>query len=800
MRSQLPVLGLGALLATAAHAQQPATDSPSDAESSEIIVTGTRVQDRTRLDTVSPVDVLTSTELANQGTTELAEALSTLAPSVNFPRPAVTDGTDHIRPITLRGLSPDQTLVLVNSKRRHQSALVNVNGSVGRGSAAVDLNAIPMAAIERVEVLRDGASAQYGSDAIAGVVNIRLREARSGGAASVTYGQYDTEVETARTRYDKSDGGTATASTWAGFGIGQAGFLTLSAEYRDRDPTSRGDLDPRLGTQTPPEPLRVNSRYGDAEVQDITVYANAGLPLEMGWDLYGWAGFQKREGDAAATPRIRSNPNNDINLYPTGFLPIITSDIKDIAAGFGIKGELLGWDADTSIVYGRNDFDYGVEETLNGSLVPNSPTSFDAGGLAYDQLVFNFGLVRGFEWGLAGPANLAIGVEARRETYEITAGEPNSYITASPRPAGSAGGAQGFPGFQPSNEVDEDRTAVGVYAEVEVPVTERFLGSVAVRAEDYSDFGSNVTGKISGRFDFTNEFAVRGTVARGFRAPGLQQEFFTATSTIFVGGVATETGAFPATSEVARALGAQDLEAEESMNYSLGFVLRLGGLEATVDAYRIDIDDRIILSENLSGPSVTPIIAPFGVAAARFFMNGVDTRTEGVDVVLRQAFVIGDANKLSVTASANFNDTEVTRLPTSNLIAVPLFDLANRIILEQTAPDNKFALALDWLQPVGFGELSVGLKATRYGKMTDPGTFADGRDEFELDAKTLLDFDVGAKFGEHLSATLGVDNVLDEYPDATPAAFNTNGLLGFSRYSPFGFNGRFLYARLGYNW
>jgi len=251
---------------------QAATPAP-DENVDEVVVTGTRVATRTRYESLAPVDVLPAATLEKQGTTELAEALSTVAPSLDFPRPSITDGTDHIRPATLRGLAPDQTLVLVNGKRRHQSALVNVNGSIGRGSAAVDLNAIPMAAIESVEVLRDGASAQYGSDAIAGVINLRLRDAREGGDASLTYGQYDTEVETERGSRHADDGATMTASGWVGLPLGAEGFLTLSAEYRDRDPTSRGDFDNRV----PGSP--VTSRYGDAEVRDITGYVNAGVPL-----------------------------------------------------------------------------------------------------------------------------------------------------------------------------------------------------------------------------------------------------------------------------------------------------------------------------------------------------------------------------------------------------------------------------------------------------------------------------------------------------------------------------------------
>jgi iron complex outermembrane receptor protein len=791
------------ILSVAVHAQQ----TEADEGPREIVVTGTRVQDRSRLDTLAPVDVFTSESLTTQGTTELAESLATIAPSVNFPRPAVTDGTDHIRPATLRGLAPDQTLVLVNSKRRHTSALVNVNSSVGRGSAAVDLNAIPLAAIDRVEVLRDGASAQYGSDAIAGVLNIRLREARQGGGASVTFGEYDTDFRTARSdERSASDGTTVTASAWAGFPLGDEGFLTLSGEYRDRDPTSRGDLDPRLATQNPPEPLRVNSRYGDPEMEDLTFYVNAGVPLNETWEVYGWAGYQDRDGSAAATPRIRDNPNNDPALYPEGFLPLITSDVEDITVGWGVRGTWGEWDTDVSLVYGRNELQYGVENSLNGTLVPNSPTSFDSGGLEYDQLVFNFGLVRGFDVGLAGPANLAVGLEARRETFAINAGEPASYIQGPRTGAGITPGAQGFPGFKPENELDEDRTAVGIYADLETQITDRFLGSVAVRAEDYSDFGSAVTGKLSARYDFTETFALRGTVSTGFRAPSLQQQFFTSTATNFFAGQPFEVGTFPATSPVAQALGARELDAEESVNYSLGAVFRLGALEATVDAYRIDIDDRIVLSENLGGRAdISAILEPFNVGFARFFINGVDTETQGVDVVVRYRFELGGSNLLDVAAAANFNDTDVTSVPSTDVLSVldpppVLFGRVNTLIFEEATPDSKLSLNIDWRRAVTFGQVGATLRTTRYGEVVDPGTAIDGSQSFEMSDKTLVDLELHARVGENFRATIGADNLFDQYPDQVPAQFNTNGLTGFSRFSPFGFNGRFIYARLGWDW
>jgi iron complex outermembrane receptor protein len=815
---------LGTLVSPALLAQDAEPEAP-DENIDEVVVTGTRVAERTRLETLAPVDVLSADSLATQASTELAEALSNAAPSLNFPRPSITDGTDHIRPATLRGLAPDQTLVLVNSKRRHQTALVNVNGSIGRGSSAVDLNAIPLAAIESVEVLRDGAAAQYGSDAIAGVINLRLRDAREGGNASITYGEYNTDVETERGQRKETDGTTMTASGWLGLPLGETGFLTLSGEFRDRDPTSRGDFDSRV----PGSP--VTSRYGDANVQDITAYVNAGVPLENDWEIYGWAGYQQREGDSAAFPRIFNDARNVPAIYPNGFLPLITTDIDDLALGWGVRGELGSWSADISLVYGSNEIAYGVENSLNTSFGAASQTDFDAGGMTYDQIVLNAGIVRGFDWGLAAPVNVALGIEARQESYSIEAGEPASYL-AGPV-VGAPAGAQGFPGFKPENELDEDREAYGAYADIEAQVTDQFLASVAVRAEDYSDFGNTVNGKLAARYDFTDSFALRGAASTGFRAPGLQQAFFTSTATNFINGLPFEVGTFPATSPTAVVLGAQPLDAEKSRNYSLGTVFRFGNFEATLDAYRIDIRDRIVLSENLNTPQVAALISPFGASVARFFINGVDTQTEGIDLVARYRLRTDSAGRFEFVAAGNWNDTTVEDLPSLNVIdnicvgqpapCTPpvLFGRINTLTFEEGTPDSKVSLSVDWSIPVGASSLGVNLKGTQYGQVVEPGApttaeinagLADARD-IEIEGDTLVDLAFTARFlDDKLGFTLGADNLLDQYPDRVPnnrvlpnppggvVNLNATNALGYSRYSPYGFNGRYVYARFGYNW
>jgi iron complex outermembrane receptor protein len=812
-----------ALLAAVAQAQ----DAPADAEDTdiEVVVTGTRVPDRSALDTAVPVDIVSSDALQNLGVTELNQALSVALPSFNFPRPGLADGTDTIRPATLRGLAPDQTLVLVNSKRRHTASLVNINGTIGRGSAAVDLNTIPNAIVRSVEVLRDGASAQYGSDAIAGVINVRLRQDRDGGSFGLSYGvresSYDAPVLIgaappgatwalpANISRDVSDGETLTASAWKGLTLGDSGFLTVAAEYKDQERTERDGYDfrqqyPLVGGAFDPREQtidRFNAWYGEPELQQLTLFANAGAELASGARLYGWASFQDRDAESAGFFRRALDDRNVIQIYPDGFLPIIAPEVTDYSAAFGVTWKLGEWDLDSSLVYGFNEMEFTIENTLNRSLGPASKTVFDAGGFDYDQLVLNVSGVRPVDvGGLASPLNVAIGLEARRESYSITAGEPDSYrnggVLLNGQPTQS--GAQVFPGFRPSNEVDEDRTAVGAYIDLEANLTERLLASAAVRAEDYSDFGSNVSGKLAARFDFTEQFALRGSLQNGFRAPSLQQQFFATTSTNFINGVPFDITTFPATDPVAVALGARPLDAEESVNFSLGAVLRIGELNLTVDAYRIDIDDRIVLSENLTQANVRAFLTAqgfIGVGGGRFFINGVDTETEGVDVVVNWPWRTGAAGNFDFTLVGNFNDTKVKRVPTTAQLAAlspapPLFDRINVLTFEEGNPSDKFTAAVNWKR----NAFSATLRAVRYGEALDPGTAANL--DFELSPATVVDLEGRYDFNDRLKIAIGADNLFDEYPDAFIPTRNQTGNTPFSNYSPLGRSGRFIYGRL----
>ena len=834
-RPQLLALTIASLFASGAALAQAAP--AADDSSATVVVTGTRVANRTALDTSAPVDIISADTLKNAGTTELNQALSIALPSLNFPRPALTDGTDTIRPATLRGMAPDQTLVLVNSKRRHASALVNLNGSIGRGSAAVDLNTIPTAIVKNIEVLRDGAAAQYGSDAIAGVINLRLRTDRSGGEGTVIYGARMTEYDlindappaggtwSGPASRKRTDGQSATVSAWKGLPLGESGFLTLAAEYKDQARTERGGYDMRQqypkinGAFDPREATinRFNAWYGDPELTQSTLFANAGNTLSGGVKLYGWTSYQKREARSAGYFRRAQDVRNIVSIYPDGFLPVIAPSVDDVSATGGVTWTMGDWDLDASLGYGKNKMQFEIQNTLNRSIGASSKTAFDAGGFSYDQTVFNLTGVRSVAMdGLASPLNVAIGTEARREGYKLFAGEPDSYryggeiavpaIAATPTTPAvpavpAAPGAQVFPGFLPANQTNSSRTAVGVFMDLEANLTEKFLASVAVRGEHYSDFGNSLAGKLAGRYDFSKQFALRGSLQNGFRAPSPQQQNFSSTSTNFVGGIPFEITTFKPTDPVAIALGAQPLKAEKSVNLSLGAVMRFNPVNVTVDAYRIKVKDRIVLSENLLSAGVRNYIASqgfIGIGGGRFFINGVAATNQGVDVVVNWPYNAGTAGKFDFTVAGNVNRTEVTKVPTTSQLAALnpapiLFDRVNVLTLEQGQPKNKVNASMGWK----LGQWGATLRATRYGELLAPGPTA--ATDARLGAKTVVDLEARYAVTPKLNLAFGADNLFDVYPETLKPLINSTGNTPVSTYTPFGYSGRFVYGRASYS-
>jgi len=833
VRSKLTFLAASAsLLALASATAAFAQDASEQVET--VVVTGSRAAPRAQLDTVAPVDVISATQIERTGTTDLAQSLSQTLPSLNFTHPAITDGTDSLRPATLRGMAPDQTLVLINSKRAHASSLVNLNGSLGYGSAAFDLNTIPAAALGTVEVLRDGASAQYGSDAIAGVLNLRLKEARSGGGLSVTGGFYDTDVNYNLTGAPQptgaklpssrhlDDGATVTVSGWKGIDLGD-GFVTITAEYKDQQHTTRAGPDPRqqyalvAGAFDPRELTinRFNNWYGEPKMQQYTVYVNAGYDLSDDVHLYAFGGYQFRDALSAANVRrpgqqTLANPaSNLLSVYPNGFLPKIGSQIEDANMAVGARGAIDAWNWDTSFTYGYNAYHFNTKDSINVSLGPTSPTSFYSGGPRYGQGVWNLDVNRPLSVFGTSDTTLALGGEVRFETYHINAGDPASfanggYIT----PTGNAGGAgaQGFPGFSPSDAVGANRNSQSFYVDVETRPIEKLDIDVAGRFENYSDFGTSVNGKIAGRYDFNDMFALRGAVSSGFRAPSLQQEYVAYTSTIFVGGNQINSTILRPSNPIAQRIGAVPLQPESSVNYSVGGVFRYENFSATLDLFSISVGNRIALSDTITAANVLALFpASAQIGGARFFTNAEDTLTQGGEFVATYKWIPdGDYGDVSITAAASHNETQLRAVRStpqlSSLTPAPVY-LGNYRVesLTQGQPKWKANLSADW-EYDWFGATAT---MNFYGPLLQPNNNNNVLGDYKIKGAALFDLEGRADIGAGFQVALGVQNMFDTYPTTPPYVLNgqnisTNGVGQYPEYSPFGFDGRYLYGRLSY--
>lgn len=844
--------------ANPAFAQQGTSAQEAEAEEATgidaIIVTGTRRTDRTVADSTVPVDVISGDELLNSGTTETNKLLNQLVPSFNFPQPSLTDGTDSLRPATLRGLAPDQVLVLVNGKRRHQSALVNLNGSVGRGSTAVDLNTIPPLAIERIEVLRDGAASQYGSDAIAGVINIQLKKG-IGGRAQATFGKYITEMEdvgqvdtvslttgladnpvityTGNDR-KRRDGDTYTFASNFGLPLGDSGYLNLTAEYKDRSPTNRSGPDIRRNYFNAGDPReatfnRYAHRYGDGVSKDLNFFVNAGFEFSESAEFYTFGSYGIRDGNGAGFYRRSADVRNRdwaastttfVPIYADGFLPLIASEIVDISAAAGLRGAMSGWDYDLSVVYGSNRLNYDIENTVNTSLGGvASARRFDAGGLRSGQTSINLDLRRDLDIGIGQSVSLAFGGEYRNENYKIVPGELQSYVNGpfSAAPFNAAGGAQVFPGFRPANATDVSRDSFAGYLELDADLSDSFTVQLAGRYEHFSDFGDTINGKAAARYEVFDGVALRGSISTGFRAPSLAQQSFATTSTNNVGGVLIEVGTFPVSSPVAIALGAQPLEPEKSLNIGGGVTFTpISGLSVTADYYNIAIKDRITLTENLQGADVLALLTTAGVtgvSSARFFINGIDTRTTGLDIVASYRVPEFGLGKFRVSVGYNLNNTKITdRRVFSGFTAQRLFARQESFRLTDGQPKNKLNLSLDW----DYDNVGMTLRTNRYGEVFLPSGFSTAANnnniainpgivpgDIFLSPKWVTDLEFRFKPVESVSIAFGANNLLDVYPDRLPFGtvdgvnygFN-NSFLPYSSQSPFGFSGRFVYGRI----
>jgi iron complex outermembrane receptor protein len=768
-----------------------------------------------------PVDILTSRQIEATGAVETMQVLQSLAPSFNFPRPTVSDGTDSIRPATLRGLGPDHVLVLINGKRRHQTALVHINNTVGRGATGVDLNAIPVSAIERIEILRDGAAAQYGSDAIAGVINIVLKAGASPLTVSARGGfNKGRFTEVRGVKQDFSDGGTYDGSASYGAAVGR-GAVNVSAEFRRRDGTNRAGFDMRdqirAGDALANPVLQPNTHWGDSEENDVLTFGNFQTPIDKGETsfLYVFGGWSHRRGVHGGNYRRGLDTTNWPQIYPLGFLPLIEPTVVDAAGTVGVHGTRSKWYWDLSAGYGHNRLDYDITHSLNVSLGPTIPPNhaeFYSGALASNQFVSTLDLSREFEVGLAGPLNVALGAELRNENYKIFAGEPDSYRDGGARNQGGGPGtpgAQVFPGFRPSNEVDTSRRNVAGYVDLEGNVARRVRLGLAGRAEHYSDFGGTIDGKATARIELSRRAVLRGAASTGFRAPSLAQSFFSTVSTNFtlVGGtfVPLEIVTAPVGSDLARILGSQPLKPEESVNLSGGIVLNpVDPLELTVDFYRVRIDDRVALSGNFTGGNLAALLAPFGAGSARYFTNAIDTRTTGVDVLGSYRLDLQKRGTLRLQGAYNHTTTKLLRIsPTPTALATFLQRSQFEAILFNNTEERRFTcgqpkdnlrLTADWTRG-SFNGLVRGSLYGEYCSIEDlPAPDAAAQ---VFGAKWVADLELAYTMRK-MTLGAGVQNAFNALPDRQVSGTAFNNIRTFPRNAPFGFNGRFLYARASY--
>jgi iron complex outermembrane receptor protein len=828
------------------------------------VVVGSRARHTAADELAVPVDVFPADLIKQQGTTETSQILQQLTPSVNFPHQSVTDAGDIVRPFTLRGLSPDQTLVLVNGWRQHQTALVNnFTYGMGAGSSGVDLNTIPQSAIDRIEVLRDGASAQYGSDAIAGVVNFVMKEGQFTPFVNFDAGRYIP-------RYYPADGTTVDANGGWGIGLGR-GSLALFGEFLDRQPTNRAYADrfEDAGTGVPdsidsrgqvvikrnpvPQP---SSHWGDGLEKDILTMANFRMPLNAAGtsELYTFGGYSFRRGTGNGYRRCAVDCASFITgrawpeIYPLGYLPEFHPDVTDYSVTGGFRGATHGWSVDLGASFGHNDFKYNLRNTSNVSLgpcldpaapcAPAAPgiankTSFYAGRLLREEFITQVNVTKSLNVGLQAPANLALGAAFRRERYQIDSGETASWINGghfSPDSAGpdgiwgtadddsvTLGGSQVFPGFAPSDTSDNHRTNVGAYADLETQLTPEFLADVAGRFEHYSDFGSRMTGKLALRYQPSKRLTLRGAASTGFRAPGISQEYFSKVVTNVIAGQAVQVGIFPVYTHAARVLGAKPLRDETSVSLSGGVAYSpTSQVTLTADYFYIKINHRIMLSGTFQQDSTLAILADSGVTGPggttigglQYFTNGLDTRTQGVDVTANLVMPQVGGGTLNWTAAVNWTKNEITRVDSLPPIfagtgETGLIDTVTWIGITQERPDWRGTLTGQY----SLSRFHALARASYYGKFSSaqPGFCSLCREGYG--AKTLVDAEVGYRFNQ-VDLSVGVRNLFDVFPDQpksqvvvdsfgdTSQQFNNNfGTYPWAAASPFGYNGRYLYTR-----
>lgn len=798
-------------MSTSAGALAAESNGPSaSAEKVEVITTiGSRVSGRSETESTAPVDIISEETILNSGASNTMDMLRKLAPSFNMNNTTTSDGQDLMRPATLRSLGADQVLVLVNGKRRHQQSLVAVQQNVGRGNAGTDLSAIPLTAISRVEILRDGAAAQYGSDAIAGVINLVLKSSEGGSSWS----QFRTTSE--------GDGDTVDFGGNYGLAIGDGGTLNISYEYKNADEMNRASETTWFGSITEPKQLLL---VGEAAVESHSLWYNLELPMGEG-ELYSFGGYTVKEGESRGFYRGAADDRVWSNIYPEGITPELGTETADTSVAVGYRQSLGEWDMDASLVYGKNVLEFRNIASINASYGPDSPTTAESGGLEFNQTTFNLDFTRSYDVDFADDGMaLAVGLEWRQDGYAIEAGDAVSYSRgdtwcgeSSPNSAQlpsddgcvvTAPGMQGFAGYRPDMEIDTDRDNISLYVDSEWYLTQNFTFGAALRFEDYSDFGNTTIGKLSGRYAINDQLALRGALSTGFRAPGVQQKHFTQRSISIVDGQLVDLVTLRPGEELAGELGFNDLKEETSNNFSLGLVYDGDVWSTTVDIYRIDIDDRIVYSGSIGRGINSQIDAFFdahsingdaqldGVANVEIFTNAIDTQTVGIDWVNTWTFDLDNGASLALEASGHMNDTEIQGINTSSSV-VPdsvVFDASQQLLVEEAQPGERGVLGATYSQ----ANWSVTGRINYFGEVS---TASYGTPKNTWSPKSTVDMTGYYDVNDNVRLSGGIVNLLDEKPDEwgdEGAPFNELGFkYGWTSF-PFSLAGREYYVRASY--
>lgn len=787
----------------------------------DIIIVGNRSVKRTKLETPVPVDVINISKVQRSSPQMTAQdLLNYVIPSFNSVRQSASDGTEHIDPVTLRGMGPDQVLVLLNGKRRHTTSLVNYQNTVGNGSVGTDLSTIPVIAIEKIEVLRDGAAAQYGSDAIAGVINIILKK-NAGASASLTYGLSG-----------RNDGDTYQAGVNYGTSLGKNdGFINLSLQLSHRGKTTRTqnhDLDifgnnfayEFAGDAEAVKAARAaddakikergltrdyfNFQIGDAQIRQGQLFFNSEYPLNDHFKFYSFGGFSIKEGKGYGFRRLPSEGFNIVKeIYPNGFQAVLNSQIYDISYAAGAKYNVNDWQIDLSNTFGSNTFNYNVNNTNNASLGIKSPTRFYAGAHSFLQNTVNLDVSKKIK-----NVNIAFGGEFRFEQYQIKAGDEASYtqydengnIATKDSKVIGAGGSQSFIGFSPDNALKKDRHSTAVYAEFSYDLDKKLNIDAAARFENYSDFGNTLNGKLAVRYEFIKNYALRAAVGTGFRAPSLQQQYFNnsyADISTSGSGIVRK-GIFNNESQAAQVLGFDKLKQEISINGSAGFTLQPAkGLFITVDGYIIKVKDRIVITSNITDSRLAdPQVVGEGnsVKSGRFFANAIDTETKGVDVVVSYDWKLAGGS-LNINLAGNYTETKITDFHFPENLGTPqneFFGPDQINIIETLSPKTKASLGLTY----GIGKFSFLVRNTYFGKVIRDG-FPFGEVQ-EFSPKVVTDISVGYDITKNINFTVGANNVFDVFPDLQ---IYKNSYYGVFKYAPvqMGTLGNYFFGRLNFN-